>query len=308
MGAGHHHHHHHGHHHHHHSHGDQVSGRLWLAFFLNLSFAVIELIGGYLVNSIAIITDALHDFGDATAIGLAFVLEKISRRAANDQYSYGYRRFSTAAALVTGFILVAGSLYILTEAVPRLFEPQTPFAPGMIALAVLGVAVNGFAAWRVSRGTSLNEKMIVWHLLEDAIGWVAVLIGAVVIQVTGWAQVDAILACLLALWILWNVTRNLRDVLRVFLQMVPPGVNLSKVKSHILQVQGVKDLHHLHVWSLDGEQHILTAHIVVSAVLDVQSLEAKKLEIKKVLKQEGIAEATLEFECEGADCADPHHH
>ncbi|HRO67142.1 MAG TPA: cation diffusion facilitator family transporter, partial [Pseudobdellovibrionaceae bacterium] len=195
MGAG--HHHHHGHHHSHEE-GSGALGRLGLAFGLNLSFAFIELFGGYWTHSIAIMTDALHDFGDAFAIGLAFFLERLSRKAADRRYSYGYRRFSTAAALVTGFVLVAGSVYILSEAVPRLFAPQTPHATGMIALAFLGVAVNGFAAWRVSRGVSLNEKMIVWHLLEDVLGRVAVLIGAVIIQVTGWAQVDAILACLLA--------------------------------------------------------------------------------------------------------------
>lgn len=309
MGAGHHHHHHgHGHHHHHHHGGDGALGRLGLAFGLNFTFAFIELFGGYWANSVAILTDALHDFGDAMAIGLAFFLERLSRRAADERNSYGYRRFSAAAALITGFILVGGSVMILMEAVPRLWTPQTPHAEGMIALAVLGVTVNGFAAWRVSRGTSLNERMIVWHLLEDVIGWVAVLVGAVVIHVTGWAQVDALLACLLALWILYNVIRNLKEVLGVFLQMVPRSVDLDQIEKKVKALGEICDFHHVHVWSLDGEHHILTAHVVVTRTLSADEVEAKKMEIKGLLKEHGIHEATLEFEMEGVSCEDPHHH
>ncbi|MBX3040993.1 MAG: cation transporter, partial [Bdellovibrionaceae bacterium] len=241
----------------------------------------------------------------AFAIGLAFFLERLSRKAADDRYSYGYRRFSAAAALVTGFILVAGSVYILSEAIPRFFDPQTPHAQGMIAMAFLGVAVNGFAAWKVSRGVSLNEKMIVWHLLEDVLGWVAVLIGAVIIQVTGWAQVDALLACLLACWILYNVVRNLKEVIGVFLQMVPPGIDLPEIERKVRALVGVKDIHHVHVWSIDGEKHVLTAHIVAGTETATESLKAQ---IKGILKQAGIVEATLEFEPPDAHCEDPHHH
>lgn len=305
MGAGHGH-----HHHHHHSHGkpgEGASGRMWLAFSLNLSFALIELVGGLATNSVAIISDALHDFGDALAIGLALALEKYSHKKSDDAFSYGYRRYSTAAALITGFILVAGSIFILSEALPRLWEPQAPNADGMLALAFLGLTVNGFAAWRVSKGASLSERMIVWHLLEDVMGWTLVLIGALVMKFFDFPRIDAIMACLLALWILFNVARNLRETLRVFLQGVPVGVDVGHLLEHLRDVKGVRGLHHVHVWSLDGEQHVFTGHVIVDPALGLQETETLKRQIKEHLKQHGFSEATLELEPEGADCVDPLH-
>lgn len=314
MGAGHSHGQHHGHHHGHH-HGqidltnasEAATRRFLLAFLMNLAFAVIELIGGVLTNSVAVTSGALHDFGDAIAIGLAIGFEKISRKKSDTEFSYGYRRYSTLAALVTGLILLAGSAVILVAAVPRLLRPEAPETNGMLGLAFLGLAVNGFAAWRMSKGTSLSERMIVWHLLEDVLGWALVVVGAFVMKFFGWPQVDAAMGCVMALWIVWNVARNLKETLRVFLQGVPENFDLEHLIGHVLKLEGVKGMHHVHVWSLDGERHILTGHLIVDAKYDNLQIAKIKSDVKLVLQNHQVFEATLETEPEGFDCADPAH-
>lgn len=288
-----------------HAHG--VSSNLALAFALNLGFAIIEFFGGLLTNSVAVMSDALHDFGDAMAIGLAWFLEKKSQQRSDRDFSYGYRRYSTASALATGLILVAGSIFILSEAVPRLWSPEATNAEGMILLAILGLSVNGFAAWRVSRGTSMNEKMIMFHLIEDVAGWAIVLIGAVCMKLFSWVWVDPVLACALAVWILWNAGKNLRAVFRVLLQGVPQGLDIKVLEENIRAVPGVCDIHHVHLWSLDGSRHVFTAHLVVQDI-PLRETDRVKNEVKRVLAKQGITEATLEIETIGADCADPHHH
>lgn len=282
-------------------------GRMWLAFSLNLGFAIIELFGGLATNSVAILSDALHDFGDALAIGLALGLERFSQKKSDAHFSYGYRRYSTMAALITGFILVIGAIFILVEAIPRLLHPEQPNANGMIGLAFLGLAVNGFAAWRVSKGVSLSERMIMWHLLEDVMGWALVLVGAVIMKFAELPQLDSLMGILLALWILYNVARNLRETFRVFLQGVPLQIDVSHLVEHARTLDGVRDLHHVHVWSLDGEHHIFTGHLVVAESATMSDVEMIKRRVKELLRDHEISEATLEIEYDGENCFDPSH-
>lgn len=303
------HHHHHSHshgHHHHHAHGATL-GRMKMAFVLNLAFACIELAGGLWTNSVAILSDALHDFGDALAVALAIFLEKFSHKQSDGNFSYGYRRFSTLGALITGVILIVGSIFILIESVPRLLNPQQPHAEGMILLALLGVAVNGFAAYRVSKGGSLNERMLMWHMLEDVVGWVMVLVGAIVMKFYDLPQLDAGMAIVLALWILYNVFRNVREALKVFLMAAPSGIEISAVEAAVRKVSLVADIHHAHLWSLDGENHIFTAHIVLQSGAKIEDMEVVKNQVKKCVKDFGIIEATIEIEHSGESCVDPLH-
>ncbi|MBO9667602.1 MAG: cation transporter [Bdellovibrio sp.] len=303
------HHHSHSHsggHHHHHSHG-AIIGRMRFAFVLNLSFAIIELVGGYLTNSVAIMSDALHDFGDALAMVIAIVMEKISHKSSDHRFSYGYRRFSVLGAVITGMVLIVGSIFILIEAVPRLITPQQPHADGMLILAVLGVAVNGWAAYRVSHGTSLNEKMLMWHMIEDVLGWVLVLVGALVIKFFDIPQVDAGLAIALSLWILFNVFRNLREAMKVFLMASPSGASVEDVTTEIRKVDGVVDVHHAHLWSLDGENHVFSAHVVLAGTAGTTEMQKVKETIKKLVGKFGIIEATIETEISGVSCVDPNH-
>lgn len=299
-------HHHHSHgmgHHHHHVSGS--IGRMTFALVLNLTFAVIELIGGFYTNSVAIMSDALHDFGDSIALAIAIIMEKLSLRQSNSDYSYGYRRFSVLGAFITGVILVVGSVFILSEAVPRLLNPQQPKANEMILLAFIGVLVNGAAALRVSKGSSLNERMLMWHMLEDVMGWVIVLIGAIVMKFWNLPQIDAALAIILSLWVMYNVFRNLHQASRVFLMANP--LSMNSVIELLKQEEVVSDVHHTHLWSLDGEKHILTAHLVLHRELQTSELQNLKMKMKDSLKVFNIIEATFEIETKDFPCKDPIH-
>jgi len=299
-------HHHNGHPHHAHHHAEAYSS-LSVAFFLNLVFAIIEFFGGMVTNSIAVISDAVHDFGDAMAIGMAWLLERYSKKEANKRFSYGYRRLSTLGGLLIGTILLFSSAIIVIRAIPRLIHPEETQSEGMFALALLGLAVNGYAAFRVSRGTSINERMVMWHLLEDAFGWILVLISSIVIYFWHWYQLDAALAILLAFWIAYNVFNNLRSTLQVFLQAVPAHLELEKIESELRKIPLIKDIHHTHLWSLDGEKHIFTAHVVVDDKTSLEEIEATKKDLKKTLTHWSIYESNIEFESPNAECAEPNH-
>lgn len=292
----------HEHHHHHH-----VEGNLALAFFLNVTFAIIEIFGGIYTNSVAIISDAIHDLGDSMAIGFAWYLEKKSKKQSDIQFSYGYRRLSILAALVTGVILFLGSILVLAKSIPRILNPEQPEVNGMIGLALLGLAVNGFAAYRVSSSSSLNSRMISLHLLEDVFGWAIVLVAAIVMKFWSFPQIDAILAVLLASWVIFNVFKGLKSSFQIFLQMTPSGFDIKKISERMTAIQGVDSIHHLHTWTLDGEKHILTAHLKISSK-QVEDWALIKVRVKEMLKQEfAIFEATLEMEYQNEMCFDPEH-
>lgn len=293
----------HGHHHHH------ATGRIGFAFWLNFSFAVLELFGGLYTNSIAIISDALHDFGDSLALGMAYVLEGKSVRASTTDYTYGYRRLSTLSALFTSGLLVAGSIAVVVTSVPRLWSPVEPNSQGMMLLAVVGLVVNGIAALRMSLGGSLNERAIFWHMMEDAVGWAVVLVGAILIYFFQWSWIDPLMAIVIAGWIGYNVSKTMRGAILVFLQKTPEHMDLAQIEMEIRQSHPVQEIHHTHVWTLDGEKHILTAHLVLSeAILSGDDFSKLKSEIKLRLKQKfNIVEATLEFELPQETCIDPKH-
>lgn len=278
--------------------------RLKVAFFLNITFTIIELIGGFITNSVAILSDAIHDLGDSIAIGSALWLERVSERARDDHYSYGYKRFSTLGALITSVILIAGSIIILYEAVPRLFAPQAVHATGMMWMALLGIAFNGLAVLRLKGGDqSLNNRAVMLHLLEDVLGWLAVLVGSVVIRYTGWYWIDPLLSLLVAGFILYNVFSNLKSILQVFLQSVPKDFDVHKLESELLSINGVKGVHDVHSWSMDGNYHILSLHLVVRATSGRDDLIRIRKEAAEMTRRSGINHPTiaLEFENEGCD-------
>ena len=294
----------HGHHHHH----QGVSGRMSWAFFLNLSFAAIELIGGFYTNSLAIMSDAVHDLGDALAIGLAWFLEKKSLKGTTPQFSYGHRRLSVLAAFITGFILLIGSGAILVNAIPRLLSPEDTNVPGMLALSILGIAVNGFAAFRMSKGVSLNERMILLHLLEDVMGWAAIFVGSIIMLIYPLPILDPIMAIGVAMWVLWNVFKNLKKTMHVFLQATPEEIQIDLLKARISQNKMVKNIHHLHLWTMDGTHHILTMHLIVAENISKEDVHQLKTDLKKLLFDEfHITEATIEIEWPNQVCSDPVH-
>jgi cobalt-zinc-cadmium efflux system protein len=302
MGEHHHHtHHHHGHHHHHH----EGSKNLSIAFFLNLSFTVIEFIGGLLTNSMAILSDALHDFGDSVALGLAWYFEKYSTKRPSPDFTYGYRRFSIMAAFFNSAILLGGSVLILIFAVPRLFNPQMPDALGMIYLAILGVLVNGAAVFKLRKGKGLNQRVVRLHLLEDVLGWVAVLLGAIIMMFYDLPIIDPILSVLIALYILWNVMKNLKSSLQIFLQAKPDFFESEKFKMEVSQMLGVDGVHDLHIWSMDGESGILTLHLKLSNGQNEHSVVKLKEAIREKARSFGVNHTTIEVEYPTENCGQP---
>jgi len=275
-----------------------------LAFWLNLIFTVIEFVGGWLTNSTAIMADAVHDLGDSLSIGSAWLLNRLGRKSANPEYTYGYRRLSLFGALINGLVLIAGSVWVLVTAIPRLADPVMPHTEGMLALAVLGVAVNGYAAYRLIQGKTLNEKVLNWHLLEDVLGWVAVLIVATVMQFVDWPILDPLLSIGFTLFILINVLRNLWATGRLFFQAVPEPDLLESVRASLMSLKEIDDVHHLHLWSLDGEHHVLTAHVKAVQTQDLARYAQLKATIQSALETYDLAHTTIEIELAEEACRD----
>jgi len=292
------------HDHHHHS----ASERIGWAFALNFGFTIVEFIGGYLTNSTAIMADAVHDLGDCLAIGSAWVLNKISDKEASHHYSYGYRRFSLLGALINGVVLVLGAMWILSEAVPRLAHPEMPNATGMLGLAILGVAVNGYAAYKLSHGKTLNERMLNWHLLEDVLGWVAILVLSLVLMVVELPILDPLLSIGFTLFILFNVVKTLIETLRLFLQATPDRELRSQIQDDLQAIDHVSDIHHLHLWSLDGEHHVLTAHLILNQHYTQPELVSLKADIATAMAKYQLSHTTIELEFPDEFCRDTPQH
>ncbi len=289
-------------HDHGHTHPETTAG-LRLAFFLNLGFALLEIGGGLWTNSLAIVSDALHDLGDSVALGLSWYLDRYSKRSEDVRYTYGYRRFSLLGALVNALILIGGSVAILTEAIPRLLNPEPPHASGMLAFAIAGIVVNGFAALRVRQGKSMNAQMVAWHLLEDVLGWGAVLIVSVLLLIWDVPVLDPLLSVGITLYVLYNVVANLRKTLALFLQAVPEAIDIPKVERELRDLPHVEDVHHTHVWSLDGERHVLSTHVLIGADATKETAIAVKCWVREIVHQMDLEHVTVEIEYAGETCS-----
>ena len=277
------------------------------AFILNLAFSVFEFIGGIFTGSVAILSDALHDIGDAISIGISFFLEKKSKKQPDEKYTYGYARYSVIGSVITTLILLFGSVMIIYNAIVRVIYPTEINYNGMIIFAIVGVCVNLGAALLTREGGSLNQKAVNLHMLEDVLGWVVVLIGAIVMRFTDLYIIDPLMSISVAIFILINAIKNLKDALDVFLEKTPHNVDIGEIKEHLCKIDGVLDVHHVHIWSMEGQQHYATMHIVTS-----EDHHIIKEKIREELKEHGISHVTLELEqsgehCEEKDCHIDHH-
>ena len=286
-----------------HNHSHNNSGKnLKIAFFLNLSFTILEFIGGIYVNSVAIVSDAVHDLGDSLSLGTSWYLDKKSKEESNTTFSFGYRRFSLLGALINSLVLIGGSIYVIYEAVGRLFEPEHSDADGMIIFALIGVAVNGFAAYKLSSGKTMNEKVVSWHLLEDVLGWAAVLVVAIILKFEDIHYLDPALSLLITMYILWNVVKRLKETLFIFLQGVPREIDLDEIQDRLLKISKVASMHHTHVWSLEGEHHVFTAHIKLQYISRFNEIIEVKREVKNILKEYSFEHYTIETEMDDETC------
>jgi cobalt-zinc-cadmium efflux system protein len=284
------------------SHAQETIPRLRTAFFLNLGFALIEVVGGIYTNSLAILSDSLHDLGDSLAIGFSWWMEGRAHRPSRGRFSYGYRRLSLLAALVNAVVLIVGSLVILAQAIPRLFNPEPSNARGMFLLAVLGIAVNGAAVLRLRGSRGLNAQMIAWHLTEDVLGWLAILIVSLSLMVTEIEILDPLLSILITVYVLVNVIRNVRKTVAIFLQAAPADLDIHAVEHELAAIPNVRSTHHTHAWSLDGEHHVLTTHLVVPSDASKADVVRVKTEALSLLRRIDLEHTTIEIEYEDENC------
>ena len=271
-----------------------------IAFLLNLLFSIIEFIGGIITNSVAIISDSIHDMGDAISIGVSYILERKSKKEPDDKYTYGYVRYSVLGSIITTIILIAGSVLVIINATKRLLNPVEINYDGMIIFAVLGIIINFGAAYYTKDGDSLNQKSVNLHMLEDVLGWFVVWIGAIVMKFTDIKIIDPLLSIGVAIFILIHALKTLNQVGNIFLEKTPDNINIEEIKNHLLGIEGVLNVHHIHVRSIDGYSNAATMHIVAEG-----DLKQIKHEVKEELKEHGVEHVTIEFEEKGEKCESP---
>lgn len=281
-----------------------------IAFVLNLSFSVFEFIGGIITGSVAIASDAVHDLGDAASIGISYFLEKKSKKQPDEKYTYGYARYSVIGGFITTLILLVGAAVMIYNSIHKIITPTEINYNGMIIFAVVGIVVNFCAAFFTHGGGSLNQKAVNLHMLEDVLGWIVVLVGAIVMKFTDFSLLDPIMSIGVSLFILINAIRNLKDIIDLFLEKAPRDVDAAEIREHIAEIDGVLDVHHIHLWSMDGQNNYATMHIVTDS--DPQKI---KEEVREELREHGIGHATIEIEISSEDCHErqchaefkPHH-
>lgn len=284
-----------------------------IAFILNLCFSIIELVGGIFTNSMAIMSDAIHDFGDALSIGLSFILEKKSKLKPDNKYTYGYARFSILGALITTTILTIGSSIVIVGAIERLINPVSIKYDGMIVIAIFGIVINLLAAYFTKKGDSLNQKTVNLHMLEDVLGWIVVFIGSIIIKFTNITMIDSIMSIIVAIFILINALKYFKEILDLFLIKMPKGLDVENIIKRLSNIKEIEEVHHIHLWSIDGVSNYATMHVIINN----GNIKDIKNKIKDELKHLNISHVTIEIEeldenCSEKNCEmkieNKHHH
>ena len=268
-----------------------------IAFILNFAFSIFEFFGGLYTGSVAIISDALHDIGDAASIGLSFFLEKKSKRQPDENYTYGYIRYSVLGSIITTLILLIGSVFVIYNAIGRIISPTEIKYNEMIVFAIVGAAVNLCAAFFTKEGDSLNQKAVNLHMIEDVLGWLVVLVGAVVMKFTDFSIIDPIMSICVAIFIIINAAKNLKEIVDIFLEKTPDNIDIYEIKEHIEHIDDVIEVHHIHIWTMDGYNNYATMHVVTNG--DAHEIKHK---IREELEEHGICHVTLELEAEDECC------
>lgn len=293
-------------HRHAHAHGSMDhaggAGNLRLAFFFNLAFTLIEVAGGFWTQSMAVLSDALHDLGDSLVLGAAWYLSNLAVRGRDGKYSYGYGRYSMLGGWLTALVLAIGSLVLMVFTLSKIGGPHEPHAKGMMLLAVFGLAMNGIAAWRLHGGHSLNEQGAFLHLMEDVLGWAAVLVGAVIIHFTGLGIVDPLLSVAINVFVLFNAVKTLRKGTGILMQRLPEGFDEEAITTALQGLPHVVGSHDQHAWTLDGEYVVLTVHLEVDTT-DADERSRLTATAREMLQGMGVHHATIELEQPKDPCA-----
>ena len=268
---------------------------VWLAFFLNLSYAIVEFIAGGIFGSSAVLADSIHDLGDAIAIGISAFLETISNREEDSHYTLGYNRFSLLGALVTAVILMTGSVLVILENITKLFHPQPVNDEGILWLGIIAVSINVLASLVVRKGKTKNESILSLHFLEDTLGWVAVILMAIVLRFTDWYILDPLLSLVISIFILSKAIPRFWSTLKIFLDAVPEGVDIKQVKSDLEQLDHVASLNQLNLWTMDGLEKNAIVHVCLK---EIEQMELCKESIRSKLKDCGFQNITIEIDAD----------
>ena len=277
--------------------------KILIAFILNLSFSLFEFLGGIFTGSVAIMSDSVHDMGDAASIGLSYFLEKKSNKQPDDTYTYGYARYSVLGGVITTFILLFGSVAVIVNAINKIVNPTDINYNGMIVFGIIGAVVNFLAALFTHGGESINQRAVNLHMLEDVLGWIVVLVGAIIMRFTDWALLDPIMSIGVAIFIFINAVKNLKTVLDIFLEKTPKNISVDEIKEHLCEIDGIADVHHIHLRTLDGHNVYATMHVVTDG--DPHNIKEK---VRKELDEHGITHSTLELDSTNEHCHHKHCH
>lgn len=262
-----------------------------IAFLLNLFFAFFEFMGGIFTGSIAIISDSIHDIGDALSIGVSFFLEKKSKKGPDEKHTFGYIRYSVMGSLITTAILLVGSIIVICSALKRLIMPVDINYNGMIVFAVIGTIVNLFAVYFTKGGESLNQQSVNLHMLEDVFNWIIVLFGAIIMRFTNFGMLDSLLSILVALFVLISALKNLKSILDLFLEKTPDNISINEIKNELLKIKNIHDVYHIHVWSIDGYNNYATMHVTI-----LKNDKDIKRKIREKLYDYNINHVTIEID------------
>lgn len=277
-----------------------------IAFLLNLAFSIVEAIGGILTNSISIISDSLHNLGDSITIGINYIFEKKSKKLPNKEYSYGYLRYTMLGSLIASFILLVGSVIIIYNVVPRLIKPLSVNYDAMIIFGIFGLLINLYATIKIMRSKD-KDKKINTHMIEDTVIWLFILTGSICIKMFDLVIIDPILSLLIAVYILYQVYKYMKNIYNIFMEKVPKNVKIDEIKKDIESNENIDNVHHIHIWSMDGVNNYMTAHIHLNKILNEKEIIKTKNDVKNKLKEDKINHITLEVEyfnekCDSSNC------
>ena len=266
---------------------------VWVAFFLNLSYAIVEFIAGGIFGSSAVLADSVHDLGDAIAVGISAFLETISNREEDRQYTLGYKRFSLLGALVTAVILIIGSILVILENITKIFNPQPVNDEGILWLGIIAVSTNVLASLVVRKGKTKNESILSLHFLEDTLGWLAVILMAIILRFTDWYILDSLLSLVISIFILIKAIPRFWSTLKIFLDAVPEGVDIKQVMSDLEELDNVASLNQLNLWTMDGLEKNAIVHVCLK---EIEQMETCKEFIRNLLKDCGFQNITIEVD------------
>ena len=268
---------------------------VWVAFFLNLSYAIVEFIAGGIFGSSAVLADSVHDLGDAIAIGISAFLETISNREEDSHYPLGYKRFSLLGAMVTAVILMTGSVLVILENIAKIFHPQPVNDEGILWLGIIAITINVLASLVIRKGQTKNESILSLHFLEDTLGWVTVILMAIVLRFTDWYILDPLLSLVISFFILSKALPRFWSTLKIFLDAVPEGVDIQKIKTDLAELDHVASINQLNLWTMDGLEKNAIVHVCLK---EMEHMETCKESIRIFLKNCGFQNITIEVDAD----------